>query len=49
MRKISWKRWVIALALLSICCVLCIVLNNVYFFFAGLAIFFVILIAPFVG
>ena len=49
MKKISWKRWVSALAVLSVCCAVCIVTYNVYFFVAGLAAFFVIIIAPFIG
>lgn len=49
MKKFTWKRFVISLAVLSALCLLCVITDNVYFFFVGLAAFFIILIAPFIG
>ena len=49
MRKITWKRWIAALAALAVCSVLFLVTMHLFFFILGLALFFVILIAAYIG
>ncbi len=48
MKKISWKRIVITMAVLCAFCLLCIITGNIYFFIAGLAVAFVIIAAAFI-
>ncbi len=48
MKKLKWKRWIIALAALCICCLICILSDNIYFFFLGLAAFIVVILTAFI-
>ena len=48
-KRITWKRWIVALAALAVFSVLFLVTMNLFFFVAGLALFFIILIAAFIG
>ena len=45
----NFGRFLCAMGLLCLCCAACILTTNLYFFFAGLAVFFVVLVAPFIG
>ena len=49
MKKFTWKRLVIALAVLCLFCILSLVTDNVYFFAVAVAAFAIILIAPLIG
>ncbi len=49
MKKITWKRWIIAFAVLAVCSVLFLVTMHLFFFILGLVLFFTVLIAAFTG
>ncbi|MBR6207258.1 MAG: hypothetical protein IKQ73_08855 [Oscillospiraceae bacterium] len=48
-RKLTWKRWIVALTALAVCSVLFLLTMRLIFFILGLVLFFVILIAAYIG
>lgn len=48
MKKITWKRLMIALSVLCVFCIISLLTGNFYFFVVALAAFVIILIAPFI-
>lgn len=48
-RKLTWKRWIVALTTLAVCSVLFLLTMRLIFFILGLVLFFVILIAAYIG
>ncbi|MCQ2452926.1 MAG: hypothetical protein MJ075_07340 [Oscillospiraceae bacterium] len=49
MKKITWKRWMCALGCLALFSLLFLLTFKLFFFICGLVLFFVILIAAFIG
>ena len=48
-RKLTWKRWIVALAALAVCSILFLLTMRLIYFILGLVLFFVILIAAYIG